>query len=137
MELGHMCAPFIHAVADALREESNAGVRLLSLFLRLSIVAVMLMALYGASSLLQMVIGKEIFVEQEVVVVEEISKSRAKREGITEGEKELSIQEAREKLGDEALSEAMGVSKKAAEEKKETEEDAKPKRRSARDKKTQ
>ena len=130
LELGNHIRPFILAVTEALSDDDNAGTRVLSIFLRLSLVAVFIVAAMIAGRLVQMVVGKEIQVEQEVVVVEEVSRSRAKREGILEGEKELTVQEAKEKLGEDTV-------KQALQEVEKEEEKRRGKRRSARDKKDQ
>ena len=60
-----------------------------------------------AGRIVQTLIGEQIEVEQEVVVVEEVSRSRAEKKGIVEGEKELTVSEAKKILGEETVSEAL------------------------------
>lgn len=127
LELGNHIRPFIRAVTEAMRDDQNKGTRALSIVLRLLVVVVLLVAALTFGRIIQSVIGKEIFIEQEVVVVEEVPRSRAQKEGIVEGEQELTIAQARERLGKEALAEAM----------QEVNKEEKGKRRGARDKKNQ
>ena len=87
------------------------------------VVAAILVACYVVARLLQMLVGTEIFSEQEIVIVEEIPRSRAEKEGIVEGEEELSPEMARKQLAKLEAQQAPPKQEKA------------PTRRSARDKK--
>lgn len=96
--MGNHFRPFFLAVADAVAEDRSLGRRLVSHFVRMSMVLVVLTALYIVGKLIQMVVGDEIVSEQEIVIVEEIPRSRAEREGIVEGEEELSPAAAKAQL---------------------------------------
>lgn len=65
--------PFFLAIADALQEESSA--RALAHFMRLLIVIVGVVSLYVISNLIQTIIGKEIIIEEEVVIIEQVRQS--------------------------------------------------------------
>lgn len=79
-------------------EDKSIGFRLLSHFVRMCLVGFVLLSLYVVAQIIESVIGKEIVSEQEIVIVEEIPRSRAIREGIVEGERVLGPEEARERM---------------------------------------
>jgi len=148
-ELGRHLLPFTRAVGEALRDDKHIGTRLLGLLLRLSVIFVLVAGVMFAARIVQMVIGKDIVVEREVVILEEVPRSKAEKEGIVEGEQELTYEEAKKRLGEEALREVLGNTKpnhgKKDDEKDEKDEKeettttttGKSERRSARDKKNQ
>eukprot|EP00543_Licmophora_paradoxa_P001643 CAMPEP_0202445296 /NCGR_PEP_ID=MMETSP1360-20130828/4139_1 /ASSEMBLY_ACC=CAM_ASM_000848 /TAXON_ID=515479 /ORGANISM="Licmophora paradoxa, Strain CCMP2313" /LENGTH=178 /DNA_ID=CAMNT_0049061499 /DNA_START=56 /DNA_END=592 /DNA_ORIENTATION=+ len=130
MELGNHFRPFLIAVADSMKEERGLSTRLLSHLLRISIVFVALAAIFIGARLIQMVIGEDIVIENEVVIIEEIPRSRAEKEGIVDGEeKELTLQQAREFMKANKEREARAQ--------KTNEGSSKPKRRGKEDKKVQ
>jgi phage shock protein PspC (stress-responsive transcriptional regulator) len=73
--IGQHFRPFIEAVAEALQEEKGAGFRALQHFLRVVIVVVGIVSLYIIANLIQTMIGKEIVIEQEVVIIEKVRQS--------------------------------------------------------------
>jgi hypothetical protein len=98
LTIGQHFRPFFKSVASAMAEDKSIGFRLLSHFVRMCLVGFVLLALYVIAQIIEAVIGKEIVAEQEIVIVEEIPRSRAIKEGIVEGERVLSPEEARERM---------------------------------------
>lgn len=123
--IGQHFRPFFLAISQSIAEDKSIGFRLLSHFVRMALIAALMLSLYSAARVFQMVIGNEIVQQQEIVILEEIPRSRAIKEGIVEGEEELSPEEAREHLAriDRENAEAAAVA------------EAKGPRRNARDKK--
>uniref|UniRef100_A0A7S4HKH0 Uncharacterized protein n=1 Tax=Odontella aurita TaxID=265563 RepID=A0A7S4HKH0_9STRA len=73
---------FIHALADAFKDQdggNSVSSILLKSFARISIVVVVIISIYAVGKLLQMITGKEILVEQDVVVIEEVRQSDLKK----------------------------------------------------------
>lgn len=70
---GRHFQPFFLAVSEAIKEEKAA--RILGHFVRLVVVIMGVVALYVIAHLIQMVIGKEIVIEQEIVIIEEVRQS--------------------------------------------------------------
>ena len=62
--------PFFLAIADALQEESSS--RAIAHLVRLLIVIVGVVSLYVIANLIQTIIGKEIIIEEEVVIIERV-----------------------------------------------------------------
>lgn len=71
--IGNHFKPFFLAVSDALQEENSK--RALGHFVRFVMVVMGILALYAIANLIQTVIGKEIVIEQEVVIIEEVRQS--------------------------------------------------------------
>lgn len=71
--VGEHFRPFFLAVADALQEETSS--RAIGHVVRLIIVVVGVLALYVVANLIQTVIGKEIIIEQEIIIIEEVRQS--------------------------------------------------------------
>jgi len=99
---GNHFQPFFLAVSDALKEEKAA--RMIGHLIRLVIVIVGVLTLYIIASLIQTMIGKEIVIEQEIVIIEEVRQSdldneREKRdESVTlKGKKRSKPRSARDK----------------------------------------
>jgi hypothetical protein len=65
--------PFILAVADALQEESSS--RAMAHLVRFFIVIAGVVFLYVIANLIQTIIGKEIIIEEEVVIIERVRQS--------------------------------------------------------------
>mmetsp|Transcript_46363 Transcript_46363/g.69034 ORF Transcript_46363/g.69034 Transcript_46363/m.69034 type:complete len:176 (-) Transcript_46363:175-702(-) len=84
--VGEHFRPFFLAVGASMKEDKGFSKRLLSHFLRISIVLAAIVTIYILAHILQMFIGKEIVINQEIVIVEEIPRSQAEKEGIVEGE---------------------------------------------------
>jgi len=76
--VGRHFQPFFTAVSETLQEEKS--VRVLGHFIRLVIVIMGVLALYVIANLIQTVIGKEIVIEQEVVIIEEVRQSDLDKE---------------------------------------------------------
>jgi hypothetical protein len=128
LDFGNHFRPFFLAIADSMAEDKSVTFRLLSLFLRVLVILVVLAGLYVAAQIIQLMIGTEIVTEHEIVIVEEIPRSRAEKEGIVEGEEVLSPELARERLAQ--------LEKEQQQEEK-GEENLSGKRRNAKDKKNQ
>jgi hypothetical protein len=62
-------------VADALREEKSLGYKVFSHLILMSIVFVAIATIYLLAHLLQVLIGTEIEIEEEVVIIEEVRQS--------------------------------------------------------------
>ena len=73
--VGQHFRPFFTAVAEALQEEKGSGYRVLQHFIRVVIVIVSIVTLYVIANIIQKLIGKEIIIEQEVVIIEEVRQS--------------------------------------------------------------
>lgn len=72
--IGHHFRPFFLAVSESLQEEKST--RILGHIVRIIIVLVGIVALYVAAHLIQTLIGKEIVIEQEIVIIEEVRQSK-------------------------------------------------------------
>lgn len=94
MAVGHHFHPFFVAIGTELQSSSSVKVRMFSLFIKLLSVAMALAVLMLASRIFQMVIGNEIVQEEEIVILEQVTRSRAEKEGIVEGEEVLSAEAA-------------------------------------------
>lgn len=73
---------FIHALADAVKDQdggTSASSILLKTFARISVVVVVIITFYAIGKLSQMIVGKEIVIDQEVVVIEEVRRSDLKK----------------------------------------------------------
>mmetsp|Transcript_1802 Transcript_1802/g.2480 ORF Transcript_1802/g.2480 Transcript_1802/m.2480 type:complete len:175 (+) Transcript_1802:162-686(+) len=126
LAVGNHFRPFFKIISGSLSDDQSIGKRLLSLFLRLAVIAMFFLVMIACARIAQIIVGEEIQAVDEIVVVEEIPRSRAEKEGIVEEEKVLNGKEAKEYLA-KLKREQQGV---AVVEEKST-------RRSARDKKTQ
>jgi serine acetyltransferase len=73
--IGKRFEPFFSSVAETLREEKSLGFRIFSHLIRISIVFVAIAVVYLLSHLLQVVIGTDIEIEKEVVIIEEVRQS--------------------------------------------------------------
>lgn len=76
--LGLHFKPFFLAVSEAIQEEQSA--RILGHVLRVIIVLVGIVSLYVIANIIQSIIGKEIVIEEEVVIIEEVKQSDLDKE---------------------------------------------------------
>lgn len=98
LAVGNHFRPFFKIISDSLADDQSIGKRLLSLFLRLAVIAMFFLVLIACARVAQIVVGEEIQAVDEIVVVEEVPRSRAEKEGIVEEEKVLNGKEAKEYL---------------------------------------
>mmetsp|Transcript_2855 Transcript_2855/g.4251 ORF Transcript_2855/g.4251 Transcript_2855/m.4251 type:complete len:178 (+) Transcript_2855:238-771(+) len=96
--VGNHFRPFFQEVSSALSNDQSIGRRLISLFLRLLVIAVFFVVITACGRILQMIVGEEIQATDEIVIVEEVPRSIAEKEGIVEGERVLNASEAKERL---------------------------------------
>ena len=94
--VGQHFRPFFMAVAEALQEEKSK--RAVGNFVRFLIVMMGIIALYAIANLIQTMIGKEIVIEQEVVIIEEVRQGDTdKNERQVENKKKSKRRSARDK----------------------------------------
>jgi hypothetical protein len=72
--------PFFDAVVESVQEEKSVSMRLLGHLVRLATIFAVLIAIYVVGRILQNIIGEEIVVEEEIEVVEEITRSELEKE---------------------------------------------------------
>lgn len=75
---------FIHALAEAFTDQEHGestNAVLLRTFARMAIVIMAIFSFYVIGKLLEMLIGKEIVIEQDVIIIEEVRQSDLKKKG--------------------------------------------------------
>uniref|UniRef100_A0A7S2RDJ7 Uncharacterized protein n=1 Tax=Eucampia antarctica TaxID=49252 RepID=A0A7S2RDJ7_9STRA len=93
---------FVHSVIESLRDKpggESVSLRVLKMFAKLSIVLMMMASIHAFANVIQTLIGKELVVEQEVIIEHEVKRSELKTVNLDEfdiiEERELSANKMR------------------------------------------
>jgi hypothetical protein len=93
--IGHHFRPFFFSVSEALQEEKST--RILRIIVFFIILLVGIVALYVAAYLVQILIGKEIVIEQEIVIIEEVRQSEIDETVTAQNKKRSNPRSSRDK----------------------------------------
>mmetsp|Transcript_13162 Transcript_13162/g.23869 ORF Transcript_13162/g.23869 Transcript_13162/m.23869 type:complete len:159 (-) Transcript_13162:18-494(-) len=100
--------PFMQAIRSSLRDQqggTSTSALIMKNIARMSIIVIGIVAFMALGKIAQQLVGGDIVMQEEVVIIEEIPRSQAEAEGIVEGEEDIPLEEyknrrsAREKLG--------------------------------------